>query len=267
MVPEGTTTFKDLDEVGKEETWYLRPTSVPHRGAAMEEPRDEAKQETPLEDLAEQHATKAAAAAKGTSALLAQPGPHGWTTASIRNAAAEEMNAILAKEGISKDDIIELCSSGSRGTYADIWAENQGKHCSPWVPSLSASIAVSAGVLIDGYSLTVLSREDQLQEDRHSASAVPRVLISSKVVFPTAATDSKKQTRFASPPVTRRPRLGSHVSLLTPRCSGLRTGSSALHRRRSTRSWQRTLGKKSSPPLSTWRWAKPWRTNRGCAAI
>ena len=30
MVPEGTTTFKDLDEVGKEETWYLESTSVPH---------------------------------------------------------------------------------------------------------------------------------------------------------------------------------------------------------------------------------------------
>jgi hypothetical protein len=207
-----------------------------------------------LEDLAQQQATKAAAAAKASSALLTQ-----WTTMSIRRSSMEEMNAIITKEGVTKEDVVELCSSGSHGTYADVWAQNQGKHCSSWVPSLSSSIAVPA-------VCSVLSDDEQRQEDRHAPSAIPRVIISSKVMFPTAVTDSKKQTRCASPPVTRRPRLCSLVSLLTPRCSGLQTGSSALCTSRSTRSWQRTPCKTSSPPLSTWRWA-PRRTNRGCAAI
>ena len=133
------------------------------------------------------------------------------------------MGAIINAQGIYKEDVFDKCSSAST-VYASVWAEKQGKNFFPWIPSLSSSVAVLAGP------------EDPPQQDRHSASAIPRVFLSSKVVLPAAPADSKKQTRFASPPVTRRPRLASHVSLLTPRRSGPQTGSLALRTRCSTRS-------------------------------
>jgi hypothetical protein len=220
---ETTTEEEALVEGAKDEAKAAKPSeavgAVLEVGEGAKEERDVGEGEAlaalpsalrppdvasaqPLEEVAEEQAAEAAA-----TAPLALLGPMALTADSILYSTSKEMSTIIQNFGKTKEDIVELCSSGSLGAYADIWAEHQGKQNSSWVPSLSASAAVRA----------TPHSEDHLQEDGDPASAHPRVLLSSKVVFPTnLQLDSKKQTRFASPPVTRRPRLASHVSLLTP---------------------------------------------------
>jgi hypothetical protein len=93
-----------------------------------------------------------------------------WTPENIKLATVRMMDAINSKQGVHREDVLEMCSSNSF-TYRSIWAENQGKHCLPWSPSLSNSVAVLA------------AHEDPPQADPHSPLACPRVLLSSKVVM------------------------------------------------------------------------------------
>jgi hypothetical protein len=143
---------------------------------AREEEAIEKKNDTDLIKVAEEQAGAAQLAFP-----LASFTP--WTPENIKLATTRMMDSINSKQGVHREDVLEMCSSDS-DTYKSIWAENQGKHCRPWSPSLSNSVAVLA------------AHEDPPRADPHSPLACPRVLLSSKVVTRTGdSPDRSTRTR------------------------------------------------------------------------
>ena len=125
---------------------------------------------------------------------------------SVKDFTKTEMAAII-KKGVHKEDVTEMCSSGSL-EYSALWVEKQGQGnlYSPWVPSFSSSVAVLA------------DREVPRVEDRHSSTACPKVLLCSKIAFTVPSNGSKSRTRYTSHcclvahvclPTCHRPRLAS----------------------------------------------------------
>ena len=143
---------------------------------AREEEAIEKKNDTDLIKVAEEQAGAAQLAFP-----LASFTP--WTPENIKLATTRMMDSINSKQGVHREDVLEMCSSDS-DTYKSIWAEKQGKHCRPWSPSLSNSVAVLA------------AHEDPPRADPHSPLACPRVLLSSKVVTRTGdSPDRSTRTR------------------------------------------------------------------------
>ena len=139
------------------------------QGVAAALAGSDAKKPIVLENVAVEAANAAILAAQPAATLSVVKY---WTAQSIKDWTMLEMGSIINKEGITKDDIQEQCSSGS-AHYSHIWADVQGKMYPPWSPSLSSSVAVLA------------CREDPPVEDRHSSEARPRMLLSLKVELPT----------------------------------------------------------------------------------
>ena len=161
-----------------------------------------------------------------------------WDLNSARKFTFDEMAAII-NSGKDKEEIIENCSVGG-SDFADLWAENKGKSVPKLVPSLSSSIALLA------------VKEVPLSLDRRAPTAVPRIILTSKLVTATVLHVAPR-TRCAARPT---PQLTTrHPSLAVDALSRCLTGPSVDNlegnRRLSCQRWLHTLSTRS-PQSSTW---------------